>query len=318
MSGTPGLEPTFYSPSEVATLLPWPQLIDAIERTVTEAGATAPERTVHQVPVPGGPDASLLLKPGWVAGDVIAVKAVTFFPDNGSLDLPTVNAGVLLFDGRNGTLLGACDGNELTTRRTAAASAVAAKRLARPDAARLLVVGTGALAPMTAQAHAAVRDFDTIEVWGRNGDKASAVVATLAAAGISAVAAPDLDAAVAAADVISCVTGATEPLVKGSLLSEGTHLDLIGAFTPTMRESDDDVIRRANVWVDTRSDGVLAGDLAIPLAAGLLTMDDIRGDLHDLISGASPGRTSADEITMFKSAGMALEDVAAARLVFGR
>jgi ornithine cyclodeaminase len=171
---------------------------------------------------------------------------------------------------------------------------------------------------MTAQAHAAVRDFDTIEVWGRNGDKASAVVATLAAAGISAVAAPDLDAAVAAADVISCVTGATEPLVKGSLLAEGTHLDLIGAFTPTMRESDDDVIRRANVWVDTRSDGGLAGDLAIPLAAGLLTMDDIRGDLHDLISGASPGRTSADEITMFKSAGMALEDVAAARLVFGR
>ncbi len=318
MSGTSGPKPSFYSPSEVAALLPWPQLIEAIERTVTEQGATAPERTVHQVPVPGGPDASLLLKPGWVAGDVIAVKAVTFFPENGTLNLPTVNAGVLLFDGRNGVLLGACDGNELTTRRTAAASAVAAKRLSRPDASRLLVVGTGALSPMTAQAHAAVRNFDTVEVWGRNADKAAAVVATLAAAGLTASAAPDLDAAVAEADVISCVTGSTEPLVKGSLLKPGAHVDLIGAFTPTMRESDDDVIRRANVWVDTRSDGVLAGDLAIPLAAGLLTMDDLQGDLNDLISGASPGRTSADEITMFKSAGMALEDVAAARLVFDR
>lgn len=318
MSGTVEPEPAFYAPSEVAALLPWPALIEAIERTVVEAGATAPERTVHQVPVTDGADASLLLKPGWVVGDVIAVKAVTFFPDNGAHGIPTVNAGVLLFDGQNGTLLGACDGNELTTRRTAAASAVAAKRLARPDATRLLIVGTGALSPMAVQAHAAVRNFEAIEVWGRSRDKAAAVVTMLADEGISATAAPDLDEAVAAADVISCVTGATEPLVKGALLQEGAHVDLIGAFTPTMRESDDDVIRRANVWVDTRSDGVLAGDLAVPLAAGLLTTDDIRGDLHDLISGASPGRSTATEITMFKSAGMALEDVAAARLVFGR
>lgn len=314
MSGIP--EPTFYSPQQVASLLPWPALIDAIEQTVTADGATAPERTVHSVPVPGGADASLLLKPGWVAGDVIAVKAVTFFPENGALDLPTVNAGVLLFSGRDGTFLGACDGNELTTRRTAAASAVAAKRLAAEDASRLLVVGTGALAPMTAAAHAAVRSYDRIEVWGRRPERAAAVVDALAEDGFPAFASPDLDVAVAEADVISCVTGSTEPLVKGALLRPGAHVDLIGSFTPTMRESDDEVIRRADVWVDTRADGVLAGDLAIPLAAGLLQAEDIRGDLHGLISGESPGRTSADQITVFKSAGMALEDVAAARLIF--
>ena len=159
-------QPQFFGPSDVAAALPWAALIDAIERVVVEEGATAPERTVHTVPDSAGRDAAFLLKPGWVAGDVIAVKAVTFFPHNGDLGLATINAGVLLFDGSNGTLLGACDGNELTTRRTTAASAVAAKRLARKDAKRLLVVGSGALAPRAVEAHSAVRDFDHIEVWG--------------------------------------------------------------------------------------------------------------------------------------------------------
>ncbi len=306
----------FFDGRQVAEGLPWPALIEAIEATMVADGAEAPDRTLHQVAVPGGDDASLLLKPGWVIGDMIAVKAVTFFPDNGSLSLPTVNAGVLLFDGRNGTLLGACDGNELTTRRTAAASAVAAKSLARVDASRLLVVGTGALAPMVAQAHANVRAYDTIEVWGRDAAKAAAVVATLADVGLAATAVNDLDDAVATAHTISCVTGATDPLVNGALLQPGTHLDLIGSFTPQMRETDDEAIRRADIWVDTRADGVLAGDLAQPLAAGLLTLDQIRGELVELIDGTCPRREDDQQITLFKSAGTALEDLAAAKLVF--
>lgn len=309
--------PRFFGPDEVAALLPWPALIDAVEAIMVEPGAHAPERTVHAVPTPPGSEAAFLLKPGWVVGDVIVVKAVTFFPDNGARGLPTVNAGVLVFDGTNGTLVGACDGNELTTRRTAAASAVAARRLARADARRLLVVGTGALAPRAAQAHAAVRDYDVVEIWGRDPGKAEAVVGQLADEGLEASACDDLDDGVARADVISCVTGATEPLVKGALLQPGAHLDLIGAFTPQMRESDDDCIRRSTVYVDTRTDGILAGDLAQPLESGLLTMDAIAGDLAELVAGSVPDRTSDDQITLFKSAGVALEDVAAARLVFG-
>lgn len=308
--------PQFFSPQQVSELLPWPELIGAIEQILAEPGAHAPERTVHTVPDANGADAALLLKPGWVAGDVIAIKAVTFFPNNGELDLPTVNAGVLLFNGANGTLLGACDGNELTTRRTAAASAVAAKRLARADAKRLLVVGTGALSPMTALAHCAVRNYDTVEVWGRNDDKALRVANSLVAESIPARVADDLDTAVAAADVITCVTGAKSPLVKGALVKEGTHVDLIGSFTPEMRESDDDVVRRATVFADTRSDGILAGDLAQPIADGIISEDDIAADLFELTTGVHPGRTSTEQITMFKSAGFALEDVAAARLVF--
>jgi len=308
--------PRFFGPGEVEQLLPWDSLIAAIEQVVTEDGAFAPERTVHTVPDGDGNDAAFLMKPGWVAGDVIAVKAVTFFPNNGKLDLPTINAGVLLFSGANGTFLGACDGNVLTTRRTAAASAVAAKRLARADAKRLLVVGTGALAPMTARAHCAVRDYEVVEVWGRNSDKAREMANNLITESIPARVAEDLDAAVAQADVITCSTGSTSPLVKGALLQPGVHVDLIGAFTPQMRESDDDVVRRSTVFADTRADGTLAGDLAQPIAAGIISLEDIAGDLAELVGGTHPGRTSDEEITMFKSAGFALEDVAAARLVF--
>lgn len=307
----------FFDSEQVRRALPWGALISAIEMTLTASGAEAPERTVHQVEVPDAADGSLLLKPGWVVGDVIAVKAVTFFPDNGAAGLPTVNAGVLLFDGRNGTFVGGCDGNELTTRRTAAASAVAAKRLARQTAARLLVVGTGALAPMAAEAHAAVRDYESVEIWGRDQDKAERVVAMLHEGGMRAEVCADLDAAVEQADTISCVTGATQPLVKGALLRPGAHVDLIGAFTPEMRESDDEVIRRGDVWVDTRADGIHAGDLAQPMATGLLTMSDLQGDLAELIAGSCPGRRDDDQITVFKSAGTALEDLAAAKLVFG-
>lgn len=306
----------FFDAEAVAAALPWDALIEAIERTLTDDDAQAPSRTVHTVPVPERADASLLLKAGWVVGDVIAIKVVTFFPENGTLELPTINAGVLLFDGATGVFQGACDGNELTTRRTAAASAVAAKRLARSDVHRLLVVGTGALAPMVALAHSSVRDYDVVEVWGRNLDKAQRLANHLITHNVNARPAEDLDAAVAEADVISCVTGATAPLVKGQFLKPGTHVDLIGSFTPAMRESDDDVMRGATIVADTRTDGTIAGDLSQPLEAGVITMDDIVADLRELIAGDHPGRTRNEEITVFKSAGIALEDVAAARLVF--
>lgn len=302
----------------VAAALPWPALIAAIEQIVVEPEGFAPERTMHPVPVAGGDDALLLMKPGWVAGDIIGVKIVTHYPDNGTLGLPTVQSGFLLFDATNGSLLGSCEANELTARRTAAASAVAAKRLARTDARRLLVVGTGALSPMTAQAHASVREFDAIEVWGRDAAKAATVVERLVADGYPAAVSTDIDGSVAAADVISCVTGSTSPLVKGALLQAGTHVDLIGGFTFDMRESDDDVVTRATLFVDTRADGSLAGDLAQPLRSGLITADDIQAELVELVDGTHPGRTADDEITFFKSAGFAMEDLAAARLAFGR
>ena len=307
----------FFTDADIGAALPWGPLIDSIEQIMVDPSATAPARTFHTVPDGNGHDAAFLLKPGWVAGKIIGVKAVTVFPDNGAQDLPMVQAGVLLFDGVTGSLVGACEANTLTTRRTAAASAVAAKRLARPDARRLLVVGTGALAPMAVQAHSHVRDYETIGVWGRNADKAAAVVDAVAAEGLTAEIVEDLDGAVAGADVISCVTGATAPLVRGALLQPGAHVDLIGGFSHEMREADDDVIRRASVFVDTYDDAALAGDIAQPMEAGLLHREGLLADLAELVAGTHPGRTSDEEVTMFKSAGTALEDLAAARLAAG-
>ena len=307
----------FVTPASVGEALPWPALIGAIEAALGDTGAASPSRAAHFVPVPGAAEATLLLKPAWTVGDVIVVKVVTVFPDNGAADLPMVNAVVVMFSATNGTLLGVCDGNELTRRRTAAASAVAAKRLARPDASRLLVLGTGALAPMMAEAHSAVRPLDHIEVWGRNTSSAAQVVSQLADAGLPASVCTDLDAGVTGAHIVSAVTAAGEPLIRGALVAEGTHVDLVGSFSATTRESDDDVMRRASsIYVDSPDDAPKSGDLAQPLAAGVITTAHITGDLAGLVDGTVPGRVGEADITVFKSVGIAIEDLAAARLVF--
>ena len=299
----------------VRAATPWPELIAALGAALAEGSVTAPERHVYPVGLPDGGTGSLLLMPAWTEGELIGVKAVTYFPSNSGTPVPTVNAAYLLFDGGNGELRAVLDGGELTDRRTAAVSALAATRLARTDADRLLVVGTGRLSPNMARAHAAVRPLAAVEVWGRRSEAALAVAAQLRAEGLPAEASSDLDASVGRADIVSCVTGATEPLVRGELLAPGTHLDLVGSFRPDMRESDDDAVARATIFVDTVAGASMSGDLAQPLASGVITETSIAADLRALTAGDRPGRTSADEITLFKSAGFAAADLAAARLV---
>ncbi|MYE56584.1 MAG: ornithine cyclodeaminase family protein [Acidimicrobiaceae bacterium] len=298
----------------VRAATPWPELIAAIAGALVEDAVTAPERHVHPVGLPGGGTGAFLLMPAWADTEMIGVKAVTYFPSNAGTDVPTVNAAYLAFDGGTGQVLAVLDGDELTARRTTAISALAADRLARPDAQHLLVVGTGALAPNMARAHASVRPLARIEVWGRRPEAAASVAQTLRAEGLPAEASDNLDASVGRADIVSCVTGATEPLVRGGLLSEGAHLDLVGSFQPDMRESDDEAAVRAAIFVDTLAGAVMSGDLAQPLADGIITEASIAADLQALATGHHPGRTSADEITLFKSAGFAAADLAAARL----
>jgi ornithine cyclodeaminase len=182
------------------------------------------------------------------------------------------------------------------------------------------MVGTGALAPQLVRAHAAARPIAEVAIWGRAPDKAERLATALAAAlpGVAVRAVHDLESAARAADIVSCATLATEPLIRGAWLGPGQHLDLVGAFRPDMREADDEAVRRARVFVDTRAGALTeAGDVVQPLAAGVIAERDIQGDLFDLARGA-PGRQGADEITLFKSVGTALEDLAAARLVAER
>lgn len=300
--------------AETAAHLDYPSLIDRLDAAF-RLGADVPLR--HRHDLPGG--GTMLIKPAWRDGGPVAVKIVNVFPGNAAHGLPAVLGTVLMFDGETGAPLAVIDGQALTNRRTAAASALAARYLARADAATHLVVGTGQLAPELAAAHAAVRPIRRTLVWGRNPDKARALAAALSAHGLAADPAADLETAVRAADIVSCATLAIDPLVRGDWLPDGVHLDLVGSFRPDMREADDAAISACRVYVDTR-DGALteAGDLVQPIAAGVLSADDIAGDLADLCSGAVPGRASDTERTLFKSVGTALEDLAAAELVWER
>ena len=255
--------------------------------------------------------------PAWQPGRALGVKVVTVFPANASRGLSAVQATYLLLDAETGSPRALLDGAALTRRRTAAASALAATYLARPDSATLVMVGTGSLAPHLVAAHAAVRPIREVRVWGRSAEKAAALAARLDRPGLRVTAVQDLEAAVRGADVVSCATLSAAPLVHGGWLRPGTHVDLVGGFTPAMREADDEAVRRSRVFVDTPAALAEAGDVVQPLARGVLRKEDV-ADLFDLVRGRRPGRQRDEEITLFKSVGAALEDLAAARLALER
>lgn len=301
---------------ETGQALKWGELIDAIER-MFRSSCVMPVRHHHDVAVPGEADATLLLMPAWVPGDYIGVKLVSVFPDNHLRGLPAIFGSYILSSGKTGKMLAVVDGGELTARRTAATSALAARYLAREDASDLLVVGTGRLSLNLIQAHSAVRPIGRISIWGRNPANAEKTAEDARALGFAVSVGTDLESAVRTADIISCATLSHEPLVHGAWLKPGAHLDLIGAFKPTMRESDDEAVRRASVFVDTRAGAMSeAGDILQPLKAGVIAEADIRADLFDLAVARHAGRTSAEEITLFKSVGAALEDLAGAILAY--
>jgi alanine dehydrogenase len=282
---------------------------------VSCGGKSTPPRHHHTIPVPDGAAATLLLMPAWQTGRNIGVKVVTVFPGNVGQDVPSVMGAYLLLDGRTGRPEVLVDGPALTARRTAAASALAASYLARPDCQRLLMVGTGALAAHLIEAHASVRPIVNVLVWGRNAQKATKLAQRLTRRNLKVAATTDLANAVRGAHIVSCATLAEAPLIQGHWLPLGVHVDLVGGFRPEMREADDDCIRRARVFVDTRAGALKeAGDIIQPLRSGVLSEDDIAGDLFDLARGTRGGRRYHDQITLFKSVGTALEDLAGAQL----
>ncbi len=305
-------------PSEVTSYLDFPSLIESL-RQMFRAGAEMPTRHHHTIPVPGGSSGTLLLMPAWQAGRHVGVKMVTVFPDNAAREMPSVMGAYLLLDGKTGETLALMDGPALTARRTAAASALAASYLARPDCERLLMIGTGALAPHLIDAHASVRPIVNVLVWGRDHQKAARLAHRLNRRNLKVAATTDLANAVRGAHVVCCATLSTAPLLQGHWLPLGVHIDLVGGFRPDMREADDDCIRRARVFVDTRAGALKeAGDIIQPIASGALREDDIAGDLFDLARGTRGGRRYHDQITLFKSVGTAIEDLAAAQLALER
>lgn len=304
-----------FDAEQVHSILDYPRLVEAL-RTAHRDGEM-PQAHVNVLADTGNRENNFVSLVAWASGETIAVKMVGVFPGNGSLTPPepSVQGLVALFDGRTGGPLATCDGAALTFRKTAADSALGADILARRDAEVLLVVGAGGLAPHVAEAHASVRpSIRRILIWNRNPEKAEALALRLAAAGMTISAVRSLDDAVADADIISCVTMANEPLIKGRLLKAGAHVDLIGAYMPNMREADDMVARRAGcIFVDTRNNAEGSGDVAGPIASGAIRREDIVADLFDLCKQRHPGRESTDQITVYKNVGGSHLDMFAAR-----
>ena len=297
--------------AEVARLGAYNDIVDAL-REGFRADIETPVRHHHDI----SDVSTLLLMPAW-SKDWAGLKTVVFKTDNAAQGLPTIQASYLLIDQKTGETVAMMDGGEITRRRTAAASALAADYLARKDAEVMTLVGAGALGPHFVRAHAAVRPIRKVFIYTRSIAKGEALAAELAHHGLEAHSVTDLEHAVRQSDIVSCVTTSTAPIVKGAWLKPGTHVDLAGAFKPSMRETDADVVARSSVYVDTR-DGALAeaGDLLQARDEGKFDFANVKGDLFDLCRGKVKGRSSADEITLFKSAGTAIEDLATAIMLY--
>jgi ornithine cyclodeaminase len=304
-----------YDSAAVARFLPYDLLIEALE-SAFRTETVVPLRTHHTVDVPGAHSGTLMLMPAWSSGDALGVKIVSIFPDNTKHGLASVHANYLLLDARTGALRGIMDGTELTLRRTACASALASRHLSRRDAKTLLMVGTGKLAPHMIAAHATVRPITEVRLWGRSKVSAQSLADEMADMPFGVSVADNLEKAVKEADIISCATLAVEPLIHGAWLRPGQHLDLVGAFTPQMREADTNAICRCDVFVDTYPGASTeAGEIVQAIQSGDIALADLEADLAQLVRGEHAGRTSDAALTLFKSVGTALEDLAAAKLV---
>ena len=298
--------------------LPFDALIPAL-RDLFAAGCVVPPRQVHEIAATSGEGVTSLVMPAWIPGRYYGLKVVNVAPGNASRGLPALHASDLLHDAATGAPLALIDGDQVTARRTAAASALAASFLARADARHLLVVGAGRVARLLPAAYRVVRPIEQVTVWARRPQEAEALAQALADAGVAAAASTDLARAVGAADVVSVATLATAPLIEGRWLRPGSHLDLIGSFTPAMREADDACFAGAGRVRRHRGGAAEERRPARARSArGVLTAADVRGTLASLARGAAQGRRDATERTVFKSVGTALEDLAAAILVHER
>ncbi|MFC4175543.1 ornithine cyclodeaminase family protein [Microvirga sp. GCM10011540] len=302
--------------AEIDRVLTFPALIDALAEAF-RGDIVTPVRHHHEVERSGA-HGTLLLMPAWTGpatqDGYVGVKIVSVFPENGAKNLPSVLGTYMLMDGATGQPRAALDGTRLTVWRTAAASALAARYLAREDASRMVMVGAGSLAPFLIRAHMSQRPIREVALWNHRPEKAESLAAELKAQGLPVTAVADLEGAVREADLVSCATLSSAPIVEGAWLKPGAHLDLVGAFNLRMREADDEAIRRAQVYVDTQAAKHEGGDVALALKGGAIAESHVRGDLFDLCR--NPIRRENEAITLFKSVGTALEDLAAAMLVW--
>ena len=300
----------------VRTLAPMSRLVDCLDAAF-RTGCVVPHRQV--VAMPGLDEGRLFLSmPAFSYNGGAIVKVVTVCPENSLKGLPTIQGAIIVFSD-SGKPMALLDGTTVTHMRTGAASALASRYLSRPDSTHLVVMGTGALAPFMAEAHCAVRPIGKVTVWGRRLERAIETVEAIRSRvgrGVEVAVTNSIEKAVRDADIVSCSTSSAEPVLSGIWLKPGAFVDLVGSFSPSKREADDEVMTRSRIFVDTLEGAMSeAGDILIPMGRGLISRQRVEGEIADLVSGRIKGRVNPDEITLFKSVGTALEDLAASRLI---
>ncbi|WP_242346794.1 ornithine cyclodeaminase family protein [Anaeromyxobacter terrae] len=309
------------SQQDVTALLPMQECIEVMAEALgalSRGEAHLPLRSL--VPYPDG-RGLLAVMPGFYdAVGALGAKVITVVSGNEGTAFDSHQGAVLLFEARHGSLRAILDGSAITAIRTAAVSAVATRALARPDAGDLALLGSGVQAARHLEAMKLVRRLRRVRVWSRDPEHARRFAAREGARhGLAIEAVPDAREAVAGADLVCTVTSSRTPVLAGAWLSPGAHVNAVGAALAAARELDTEAVRRARLFVDRRESAEgEAGDYLIPLAEGAITPDHLRGELGEVLLGRVPGRTSADEITVFKSLGLAIEDLAAAEHVNAR
>lgn len=291
---------------EGEALLDWVGLTDALA-----AGHELPKAEIADTFLYRDPD-TLLNRAAWIDGLGLAVKSATVFPGNAEKGASTINGGVTLYSDDTGILEAIVDFHLVTKWKTAGDSLLAARRLARPESRQILIVGAGTVARSLHAAYSAGFQDASFAIWNRTAEKAEALAAELP----HTKAATDLETAVRDADIVTCATMATEPVIKGAWLQAGQHLDLIGAYRPDMREADDEALHRASVFVDSLDTTVgHIGELKIPIEAGTFSADRI---ISDYYTPGRFGRQSPEEITLFKNGGGAHLDLMTGRYILDR
>ena len=311
--------PVLLSEQDVRIVLPMADLIDAMETTLAKFSSnevTQPLRTVIEV---GLQKAFVGIMPAFIDEPaMLGTKVVSVFGSNAAVGLPTHLATIILLDPMTGELLSIMDGRYITEARTAAVSAVSVKHLARNDATRLAIIGTGVQARSHLEAINAVRQLEQVSVWSRSVANRTAFAQEMRARTTATITlASSAREAVHGADVIVLATASREPVVHSDWISNGAHVCAVGACRPDQREMDSALVARGRVFVDSRTGALAeAGDIILPMKEGAIHAQHVAGELGEVVLGRIAGRTSSDEVTIFKSLGMAVEDVAAAHLAY--
>jgi ornithine cyclodeaminase len=307
--------------ADVRRLLPMRECVDVMAATLATLArgeAAMPLRTVMRVP--NSRDFFAVMPAFLSEPRSLGAKVITVFPGNHGTALDSHQGAVLLFDAKDGSLVALLDATAVTTIRTAAVSAVATRLLAREGPAEVAILGAGVQGHSHLEAMHAVRTIAKLHVWSRSTDHARALVRLATERmGLDARVAGSAEQAVRASSIICTTTASAEPVLLGEWLTPGSHVNAIGASTPNAREVDTAAVVRARLYVDRRESALNEpGDILVPLKSGAITADHIRGEIGELLLGRAEGRTNGTDITLFKSLGLAVEDLGAACHVYAK